>query len=240
MLAPGIALQASRKEFWTSTDPAAWSEDQKQLLLGQSPWAQDGYARMEVEKKQRTPPVGYGSDGRPDTGMPDMKPSSQPGGQRSVAFGEKPPPVPNNDPGQPVRFRVLARWESAKPVRLAGAPPLPDLAEQFYVIRLRGLPLMPPPKPRPGETPSDPNAGMLKALKDGSRLERLSKAAILCDHMFTGSGDMSNQILLFFRRDLNPITVGDKLVMLESWFAPFHLSVRFPLKDMLYQGELAL
>jgi hypothetical protein len=34
--------------------------------------------------------------------------------------------------------------------------------------------------------------------------------------------------------------VADKLVTLESQFAPFHLSVKFPLKDMMYKGELAL
>jgi hypothetical protein len=28
--------------------------------------------------------------------------------------------------------------------------------------------------------------------------------------------------------------------MLESRFGPFHLSVKFPLKDMMYQGALAL
>jgi hypothetical protein len=34
--------------------------------------------------------------------------------------------------------------------------------------------------------------------------------------------------------------VADKLVTLESRFALFHLAVKFPLKDMMYQGELAL
>ena len=47
-------------------------------------------------------------------------------------------------------------------------------------------------------------------------------------------------MLLFFPRGADPIQVADKLVTLESWFAPFHLSIKFPLKDMMYKGELAL
>jgi hypothetical protein len=34
--------------------------------------------------------------------------------------------------------------------------------------------------------------------------------------------------------------LADKLVTLESRFGVFQLSVRFPLKDMMYKGELAL
>ena len=76
---------------------------------------------------------------------------------------------------------------------------------------------------------------------DGSRLERKDKPFIPCAHLFMGSGDKSNEVLLFFPRgDDNPITVADKLVTLESWFAPFHLSIKFPLKEMMYKGELSL
>jgi hypothetical protein len=39
---------------------------------------------------------------------------------------------------------------------------------------------------------------------------------------------------------VDPIQLTDKVVILESRFAPFHLSVKFPLKDMMYKGELAL
>jgi hypothetical protein len=155
-------------------------------------------------------------------------------------MGEAPPPPPNPDPGRPVQFRVLARWESAKPVRLAGGPELPELSGQFYVIRLRGLPLMPPPKTKPEEEASNPNEGMLQAIRQGSRLERKDKPGIPCAHLFTGSGAAATEVLLFFSRGENPIQVSDKLVTLESRFAPFYLSIKFPLKDMMYKGELAV
>ncbi len=157
---------------------------------------------------------------------------------RSVPIGEVPPAPPNPDPGQPVQFRVMARWESAKPVRLAGGPELPELTGQFYVIRLRGLPLMPPPKTKPEEVTPNPNEGMLQAIREGSRLERKDKPGIPCAHLFKGSGDAATEVLLFFPQGADPIQVADKLVTLESQFAPFHLSVKFPLKDMDVQGRV--
>jgi len=230
-------MRAARKDFWETKDPASWSSEEKQTLLWQSPWARDGFARVE-DKKQ--PTVGYGSNGKQGVELPDTRPGVPTGGVKSVPIGEPVPPVPK-PPGAPVQFRVLARWETAKTVRLAGGPEVPELTGQFYVIRLRGLPLMPPPKVKPGESaPADPNEGMLQAIKAGSRLERAGKAPVPCEHLFTGSGNASTEVLLFFTRVSDPITIADKVVTLESRFAMFHLSIKFPLKDMMYQGELTL
>jgi hypothetical protein len=234
-----LALRAARREFWNSKDPAGWSHEEKQVLLGQSPWAREGSVRME-EEKPRSTTSGYGANGRPGGDMPGTRPGVPPGGVQSVPIGQKLPPVPNPDPGRPVEFPVLARWESAEPVRLAGGPEVPELTGQFYVIRLHGLPLMPPPKAKPGEVAPNPNEDMLQAIKEGSRLKRKDKPDIPCAHLFTGSGDAANEVLLFFPRVADPITVADKLVTLESRFAPFHLTVKFPLKDMMYKGALAL
>jgi hypothetical protein len=81
---------------------------------------------------------------------------------------------------------------------------------------------------------------MLEAIKHGSRLERKDKPAIPCSHLLTGSGASATELLLFFARGSDPITVEEKVVTLDSRFAPFHLSVKFPLKDMMYKGELTL
>ncbi len=231
------ALRAARKEFWDAKDPSVWSNEEKQTILNDSPWAREGSARME-EGKRATP--AYGSP-RPGGDMPDVRPGVPPGGTRSVPIGEAPPRPPNPDPGRPVQFRVLARWETAKPVRLAGGPEMPDASGQYYVIRLRGLPLIPPPKDAPADgTPNSANDALLQAIRAGSRLERKDRPAIPCAHLFTGSGDAATEVLLFFSREPDPITIADKSVTLECRFAPFHLSVRFPLKDMMFKGELAL
>jgi hypothetical protein len=221
-------LRAARNPFWETKDPASWTDEEKQILLGESPWAQQGVLRMSVATGQRTP-----------SSYPTPN-STTPGQEKSVPIGEKPPPVPSANRDRPLEFPILARWESAKPVRLAGGPETPELTGQFYVIRLRGLPLMPPPKTKPGETPPDPNAGMLQAMQAGTWLARSGKPAILCDHLFAGSGNAWSEVLLFFPRATNPITVADKQVTVEGRFAQYQFSVKFSLKEMTYKGELAL
>ncbi|HEY3837136.1 MAG TPA: hypothetical protein VGL72_11225 [Bryobacteraceae bacterium] len=231
-----LALQAARKAFWDSKDPAGWSPEEKQLLLLDSPWAQAGFARMEVDNQRANPDD---NKGLPSGGMPDYRPGPGSGNVRPVQTGEAVPPVPKPD-SHPVQFRVLARWESAKPVRLAAGPEVPELTGQFYVIRLRGLPLMPPRKAKADEAAPNPNEALLQVIKEGSRLERKGKGAIPCTHLFNGSGDAATDVLLFFARPADPITVSDKFVTLESRFNLFHLSIKFPLKDMVYKGELTL
>src|SRR5689334_20840386 len=116
----GWSLRAARKAFWESKDPATWSNEEKNVLLWDSPWAREGFARME-EKKQ--PTVGYGNNGRQGVELPDSTPGVPRGGVKSVPIGE-PIPRPPKPGGEAVQFRVLARWETARPVRLAGAPEL--------------------------------------------------------------------------------------------------------------------
>jgi len=234
------ALPAARKEFWESKEPAAWSSEEKQVLLGQSPWAREGTVRFDVEKQHATAAGSYEGVARPGANVPGANPNARPGATPSVPIGERPPPAPTTDTGQNVRFSVLARWETALPVRLAGGPAMPEGTAQFYVLRLQGLPLLPPRKGKNGESLPDPNEGILEAIKQGSRLERKGNAAISCAHLLTGSGESATEVLLFFARGKDPIVVGDKEVTLESRFGPFHLSIKFPLKDMLYKGVLAL
>jgi hypothetical protein len=231
------ALQGAGRDFWDSKDPAGWSSDEKQILLEQSPWAREGIVRFEAGKKR---PMPYEGVARPGGDVPGANPGHTPGAATSVPIGQPVPPVPSTDTGQSIQFRVLARWESAKPVRLAGGPELPAETAQFYVIRLRGMPLLPPPKGKEGESVPNPNEGMLEAIRQNSRIDRKNKPAIPCAHLLTGSGDAATQLLLFFPRGRDPITIADKFVTLESRFGPFHLSVKFPLKDMMYKGALAL
>jgi len=196
---------------------------------------------MEIK---RPPKVGYNDKGQQSIDLPNNRPGNPPGGMKSVPIGEPVPPVPKAGNGDPIEFRVLARWETAKPVQLAGGPEVPELPEvggKFYVIRLRGLPLMPPPKVKKGEgAPPDPNEGMLQAIKEGSRLERARKDAIPCARLFAKAGSGVPDVLLFFSREEDPITIADKVVTLESRFAAFHLSIRFPMKEMMYKAELAM
>ena len=161
------------------------------------------------DKKRATGP--YEGVARPGGDVPGANPGHTPGAPASVPIGEHVPPVPSTDTGQSIQFRALARWESAKPVRLAGGPDLPEGTAQFYVIRLRGMPLLPTPKGKDGESVPNPNEGVLEAIKQNSRLERKGKTAIPCAHLLTGSGDTATELLLFFARAADPITLDDKV-----------------------------
>jgi hypothetical protein len=240
-IAPVVAAAAPARKFWLDRDPAQWSPDEKLVLLSESPWAQGGVAEFDPNKKRRSQ-VGYGNDGRIGNNMPSGKPGARIGGDMSAPIGEEIPPVPNPHPGEVVRFSILARWETAEPVRLANSLVLPDMGEQVYILSLRGLPLMPPPKPpRRGEEPlPDPNIAILRSVQKGSRLVRKDKPPILCTKLFAGKGDAARDVLLIFPRDPDPIVEADKFVYLESSFAPYELSIKFTLKDMKFKGVLTL
>jgi hypothetical protein len=231
--AVSLAFGAAKKDFWVHKDPAAWSSEEKQLLLNQSPWAHAGYVLMDVEKRPQGP------TGPPPT-LQAPRPGVQPGNDHSVPIGEKVPPAPDPNAARPLQFPAMARWESAKPVRLAGGPEIPDFDGRFYVIRLRGLPIMPPPKAEAVAPASDPNEGLLRALKAGARLVRRDKPDIPCARLFTGSGSESREALLYFPRGSDPIAEEDRMVTLECRFERFRFSMKFPLAEMMYKGELAL
>jgi len=99
---------------------------------------------------------------------------------------------------------------------------------------------LPPRKGGNGESVPNPNQEMLEAIRQNSRIDRKDKIAIPCAHLLTGTGESATELLLFFARGADPIAVSEKAVTLESRFGPFHLSVKFPLKDMIYKGALAL
>ena len=232
------ALQAGHhREFWQSEDPATWDNDEKATLLGNSPWAREGVLQLETGGGRPSPDGGAGAWSS-EPAAPNGMPRNVAGSSGTVPIGQPVPPRPSA-PGSPVQFGVLARWETAEPVRLAGVPELPAGTAGFYVIRLRGMPLLPPGKGSE-ETIRSRNQAMLVAIKEQTRLERKDGSAISCTHMFTGSGDAASEVLLFFPRGENPISAGEKWVTLESRFAPFHLSIRFVLKDMVFHGRLAL
>jgi hypothetical protein len=237
---PFHPLQAARRDFWTGKDPAEWTPEEKQRLLLQSPWAREGVLGFSLDGKRGKQPAGPPAVVEVPGGRPAGTPGSGPPGG-SVPFGDPPPPRPQGDSmGESPQFRVRVRWESARPVRLAGGPELPEDTSGFYVIRLTGMPLM---RPRPGknrEPGPDPNLGMLEAIKQNSRIERKNKNPIPCAHLLTGSGDAATELLLFFARGADPITPADREVTVASRFGPFQLSVKFPLKEMMFGGALAL
>jgi len=228
------SLGAAGKQFWESKEPAAWTPQDKDILLSDSPWAKQGVAQFDTGKRPVKP---YEGIARPGGATPGANPgANNPTAAVSVPMGEKPPPPPTTDTGRDIKFAVLARWESAAPVQLAGGPSFAAELVKYHIIRLRGMPLLAASKT---ETVLARNQDILVAIERGSTLER-KDTATPCARLFVGSGDAAQDLLLFFERSAKPITVNEKVITLECRFRPFHVSIKFPLKEMVYKGTLAL
>ena len=151
------ALQAARKEFWESKDPADWSNEEKRILLGQSPWAREGIVRFEVERKRARAPDPTRAWRDREEVFPAPIRAPHPGPSRvcrSVSVRRR---FQAPTRASPCSSGCSRAGKAPKPVRLAGGPEMPEGTARFYVIRLQGMPLLPPPKGRDGESVPNPN-----------------------------------------------------------------------------------
>ncbi len=113
-------------DFWNTTDPSTWTEEEIILMTSKSPWA-------------RATVPGFRGSADP-TGM-----SSGEGGRGGRGGGAHHMAGPQN---------VTVRWESAQPIRDALRAPLSPEFDGHYVISVTNLPI--PPRGRgPEDSPDD-------------------------------------------------------------------------------------
>lgn len=143
------------------------------------------------------------------------------------------------------RAPVLARWESAKPIRDALLTPLPHAFEGHYVISLTNVP------------PQAMNSSLMKRRPSGApeatitleaMLEELQAAATLqvVGKEPAGAGIVrrlmgSESVYLFgFSREFVQIAPSDKEVLFTLHTLRVSVKAKFELKDMMYRGSLAV
>jgi hypothetical protein len=102
------------------------------------------------------------------------------------------------------------------------------------------MPLLRPRANPERASAADANQGLLETIKQTSRIERRNKPAIPCTHLLTGSGEAATELLLFFARGSDPITLAEKEVTVVSRFGSFRLAVKFRLSEMVFHGKLEL
>ncbi len=193
-----------------------------------------------------------------------------PGGGRYPNGGGYPGGGPNggNYPNDgPRTYHLTLRWESAQPIQDAlriGAEdkPNPDFAK-YYVLSLIGD--LPDPSTRPGGYDDDRpptttcnNCGndddrsrddqdadtrakrRLAMLRDNTKLER-KDGFIKLEKVEEGSrfGSSSPGTAFYFSR-LDNITLEDKLISFYSKIGQAEIRAKFTLKEMMYQGKLAV
>jgi hypothetical protein len=198
-------------EFWNTKPPADWSPEEIQRLLTNSPWAKEAVVEMNFSAAGHSGAMGGMSRGRQ-------------GGMRGAG-----PEIPG--------ITATVRWESALPVRQVSKRKLPASLDGQYVLSVTGLPVM-----DPSSVPRDEDLGggelMFDRIREASTLQRRGKDTL--GPTAVTSGAASGSFLLTFDPGSQPITAAEKEITFVTKMGPMSTKAKFLLKEMLYQGRLAL
>jgi hypothetical protein len=141
---------------------------------------------------------------------------------------------------QPRRAVMTVSWRSALPIKQAlvrgqvgeggeisaGNQEFLEAEEAFYVVGVLGVP------PQFGRTP-------LEQIKAESFLERKGKDPLAAEDVIFQRGQDTLLLLVAFPRSAG-ITVDDGDVEFKTKLGTFGIKKKFKLKDMVYQGKLAM
>ena len=249
------AIFAAVTGTWQNKDFKDWTDKDVQVVLTDSPWAKQmampasGRPNvMVIEPGSNGAPPPTGALGNPSStttgtnmtnpGYPGSAGPADPNGTHSLPTTQTPSGV-MGAAGAPIhQGPITVIWASATPVRLAmlklrsGGNLLDDgrIANaskpgQNYVVVIHGL-----PEP---DTGSDP-----KELANHAMLSIRGKPALTAHE----SGYWSEPRVYFFRfhKASLPIATDDGQVEFKATVGQVEIKKRFDLKDMQYQGQLAL
>ncbi len=229
----GLRASAFMPDSWNDKKPESWSEKDIRQILTRSPWA-----------KEVTVDFGDGNGG-PFGGAPGGPPGGggppgdgPPGGGVGGPGGGGPPGGGlGGSPGSMPEFRIVVRWDSALPIRLASKTS-PDGVAESYLIFISGLPMIGGRSRRSGEA-ANPGT-VTEALKDKTSLQRKGKDPIFPQRVETIQNSDQEGIRFSFARHPDSIALTDKDVTFVTTMGPLRIRAKFTLKDMMYQGRLEL
>lgn len=222
-LCGAIAILSAAQEFWDLKEPATWSADEVQTMLGASPWAKAANISFF-----NNGPGGYGAGigGANGAGLGSRRAT---GNQRVTGRGTgQPAPDSSNSPV----FSATVRWGSSRAIRAALKTPMEDDATSYYIVELVGNV---PTFAAPDDDNPTANAQRVQMLRESTKLERKSGDPIYLDRVETVAAGTR---FYFTRRD--PIVPGNKEVTFTTKLGPLVIKAKFTLKDMQYKGKLDL
>jgi hypothetical protein len=233
LVAPGFHGRAfASSEFWNDKKPEDWSEKEIQHLLTRSPWAKEvvatfdgGRGPMRGDDGAAASRSGRGRDSY--SGMIDAAPSGGGGGGRGRGDGGGLGEGGGHEP----QIKAVVRWETAAPVVAARRKQLPSSVQDQYVVSVSGLPMM---------GGNDRIQGMEERLKVSTMLERKGRDPIYPAKVTGGRSEGIPTWIFFFPHGSQPIDPDDKEVTFKTKIGPVEVKTKFALKDMKYQGHLAL
>ena len=234
----GVALVAS--DFWETKDFTTWSDDEVEIMLGDSPWSQDVTVPLGRIRAGRggTAESGGGRRGgvigRGQPGIGGEGGYGPPGRIRRLPTGPNEAPLPR-------KLELTVSWRSALPVKLAlvrqriGVDARIPREQQeflakhefFYVVTVGGFPAR---FARIAERPS---------FAPETVLTREHKDPIVSEDVRVVADDGSTVILCFFPRT-DPITLDDKDVEFMIKLGRLEVKKKFELADMTFGGQLML
>jgi len=226
----GAALLLAAEPDWRTKAIADWSEADAHQVLESSPWAKTivaGIARRRSEDELREggqmgQPKGVGYDG-----VEDKKRSLKEEIGNPLVPGK---PLPSTAP----TIRLLVRWESALPVRVAELkahePPPPVLSDDGYVIAVYGVPA--------SFAKGDPTS-LGKPLKESAALKREGKKDIPPSRVEVF--ELENSVVVAFLFPLSAeIGKRDGVVEFSALIGRLQVSQHFLVEAMQFQGKLEL
>jgi hypothetical protein len=228
LLVFGCGLVAA--DFWQKPY-MEWRDKDIAKMINDSPWAKSVSVSMTGPSAAGAPPMpaGGGFGGGPAGG---------PQGGGGSEFG------PGAQGSSPPSFDVVARWQSALPIRQAfvrlkfgaeadksaEAGKVLEQQERPYEIVLSG-----PMGMFLGGKPGD----AAKALSEVSVLSSSRTGAIKASQIEVGKPGKTMDVVFVFPRSM-PFTVEDKEVEFDTKLGTSTLRYKFKLKDMVVNGKLEM
>ncbi len=229
MFAQSPVSPAAALESWKNKPAANWTEREAHIILEKSPWAKitvAGIARRQSEDERRAggnmgQPTGVGFDG-----VDDKRPR---------------PSLPQNlftDSAKTVYkapvIRLLVRWESALPVRVAelksGEAQPPTLSDEGYEIAVYGVPFT--------DAKGDP-LSLARDFKESAFLKREGKPNVKPIRVEAFELEHSSVVVFLFPYSAE-ISKRDASVEFVALIGRLQVSQTFNVEEMQFQGKLEL
>ncbi len=256
-------------DSWRDKAPSEWTPDEVTKILNNSPWSQEARFSGSGSEGRRGggmggPGMGGGGMGRGGGGMggggmPNGGWGGGGGGMGGSGGGMGNPGGGyggrgggRGDSGRGMESaRVTLRWDSAEPVRQALVKQYGDsnaaakLPADSYVIAVIGLPNRDSFRRRDEDSDSGSTAESDEQ-RQADRMARLKETTTLTVKGKSPFGPEKvekaedGSLLFYFPKSTEPLSLDDKEVEFAMRMGPMELKHSFRLKDMKYQGKLAL
>jgi hypothetical protein len=229
LLTTAQSQKPAPKETWRDKPITSWTDNEARQVLERSPWAKTtvaGIARRQSEDERRAggnmgQPTGVGYDGIDDRRVRPVLPQN--------VFAPSPTP-----PSKAQLIRLLVRWESALPVRVAelknGEAQPPTLSDDGYSVAVYGVPFT--------DAKGDP-LSLARDFKESAFLRREGKKDVHPIRVEAFELEHNTVVVYLFPYSAE-ISKKDGEVEFIALIGRLQVSQTFNVEEMQFQGKLEL